>query len=185
MNITPEEYAGILAKQKTMQPTGNLRRQTPMTPIEQSPAKVSKTATAALLVSKSAKQAISGKQSITLPYPPTANTFKSAIVVNGRACMILTKRAREYKAAAAAAVQSAGLSLLDGPLTITLRVFRPRKVGDLDNSLKIAIDCLKGAAFRDDEQIVEIRAFRYDDKHCPRVEMSWAVVGAANGGEAR
>ena len=56
MNLTPEEYSQILANKANMKPTGNLRRQTPMTPIEQSPAKVSKTATAPLPESKKAKQ---------------------------------------------------------------------------------------------------------------------------------
>ena len=43
MNITPEEYAGILANQANMQPTGNLRRQPPLSPNAQSPAKVRET----------------------------------------------------------------------------------------------------------------------------------------------
>ena len=52
MNITPEEYAGILANKANMKPTGNLRREAPMIPIEQSPAKTTQTPTAPLLVSK-------------------------------------------------------------------------------------------------------------------------------------
>ena len=52
MNFTPEEYAEILANKANMKPTGNLRREAPVSPIEQSPAKVSKTPVAPLLVSK-------------------------------------------------------------------------------------------------------------------------------------
>ena len=67
MNITPEKYAEILANQANMKPTGNLRRMTPMTPIEQSPAKVAKTATAALPESK---KGISAKQGGPLELSP-------------------------------------------------------------------------------------------------------------------
>ena len=45
--MTTDEYAAILAKQKNLKPTGNLRRQPPMTENAQSPAKLPQTPTAA------------------------------------------------------------------------------------------------------------------------------------------
>ena len=112
-------------------------------------------------------------QAITLPFPPTANHFKAAIVVKGRARMILTKQAREYKAKVDEILWQAGLMPSSGPISVSVSVFRPRRVGDLDNSLKVVIDCLKGAAFYDDDQIVRLHALRFDDKDNPRVEVSW------------
>ena len=58
MNLTPDEYAGILANKANMQPTGNLRRQPPLSPNAQSPAKVPKTPVVPLLVSKKAIPAL-------------------------------------------------------------------------------------------------------------------------------
>jgi Holliday junction resolvase RusA-like endonuclease len=56
-------------------------------------------------------------------------------------------------------------------LSVTFRVFRPVRRGDLDNRLKISQDALKGICFADDKQIVEIHAYRFDDKANPRIEI--------------
>ena len=64
-----------------------------------------------------------------------------------------------------------GARLLDGDLSVTFRVFRPKKIGDLDNRLKISQDALKGICFADDKQIIEFHAFRFDDKANPRIEI--------------
>lgn len=45
------------------------------------------------------------------------------------------------------------------------------KRGDLDNLLKSLIDgAMKGGAFKDDKQVVEIHGYRYDGQENPRVE---------------
>ena len=49
---------------------------------------------------------------------------------------------------------------------------RPRRIGDLDNVLKSLLDSMKGIAFVDDGQIVELRLRRFDDKLRPRVEVT-------------
>ena len=54
--MTTDEYAAILANQANMKPTGNLRRQPPMTENAQSPAKLPQTPTAAPPESKGGKQ---------------------------------------------------------------------------------------------------------------------------------
>ena len=56
MNYTEEQFAEVLAKQKNLKPTGNLRRQPPMTENAQSPAKLPQTPTAAPPESKGGKQ---------------------------------------------------------------------------------------------------------------------------------
>ena len=52
-----------------------------------------------------------------------------------------------------------------------LRGLRPQRSGDLDNRLKCLLDSLNGIAWSDDGQIVEIHAYRHDDKKNPRVEI--------------
>lgn len=64
-----------------------------------------------------------------------------------------------------------GVRPLTGPVALTLRVYRARKSGDLDNFQKILIDGLAGTFYKNDSQIVEIHAYLHDDKHSPRVEV--------------
>ena len=47
-----------------------------------------------------------------------------------------------------------------------------RRRGDLDNILKATLDALNGIAYRDDDQVQQITAVRYDDKRAPRIEVS-------------
>jgi len=56
-------------------------------------------------------------------------------------------------------------------VAVTVRLYRPAKRGDIDNSLKVLLDALQGHVYNDDAQIVELHAYRYDDKRDPRVEV--------------
>jgi Holliday junction resolvase RusA-like endonuclease len=90
-------------------------------------------------------------------------------VVGGQVRVFSTHKAKRYKEVVASAL--VGCGKIVGPVSVSLRVFRPRKIGDLDNLLKVLLDSLKGYAFEDDKQVVEIQAVRFDDKENPRVEV--------------
>ena len=107
---------------------------------------------------------------LTLPVPPSANdywrVFKNRILVSAIA--------RAYKANVRFRVmqQSDGLpDPLSGPVIVSMTVYRKRRAGDLDNFQKCLLDSLKGIAFEDDSQVVEIHARREDDPANPRVEV--------------
>lgn len=104
---------------------------------------------------------------IILEYPPALNNLYAT--VRGR--RVLSKRGREYKATAADTASKLGCRPVSGDVAVRLDVYRPRKAGDLDNTLKVILDSLKGIAWHDDKQVVEIVARRFDDKDSPRVEM--------------
>jgi Holliday junction resolvase RusA-like endonuclease len=104
---------------------------------------------------------------LTLPYPPSANSLTA--VVRGR--RVKTREHRRYALVVARVASDVEVAVLEGPLVLTVDVYRPRRSGDLDNTLKAIQDSLKGILWRDDAQIVEIRARRFDDKHEPRVEV--------------
>lgn len=104
---------------------------------------------------------------LVLPYPPTLNNLKA--IVRGR--MVKTSEARKYEATVQWQATLQGAKRIDGPLVVRVRAFRPRKAGDLDNTLKAAFDALKGVAWNDDSQVVEIYATRHDDKANPRLEV--------------
>jgi Holliday junction resolvase RusA-like endonuclease len=112
-----------------------------------------------------------------LPYPPAVNNLY--MTVNGR--RVKTQRARDYQAEGAVLATLAGVKKILGPVKVTLNVYRPRKIGDLDGTFKVVLDCLSGVAYEDDEQIAEIHARRHEDKMNPRVEVRIEAIEAAEG----
>ena len=107
----------------------------------------------------------------TLPEPPSANRYWR----HGRVRTYIAKEALAYREAVRwAYLSSQGhgrLTFPKGPVRIALRWYRVRKTGDLDNRIKQALDALRGVAYLDDAQVVEIHASRHDDKACPRLEV--------------
>jgi crossover junction endodeoxyribonuclease RusA len=112
---------------------------------------------------------------LVLPYPPTLNHLRA--IVRGR--MVKTAEARRYEARVQSEAVKQGARLLVGPVSVVVRAYRPRRIGDLDNALKALFDSLKGIAWNDDSQVVHIEAHRFDDKDRPRVELEIRERGAA------
>lgn len=105
---------------------------------------------------------------ITLPFPPSANRYWR--VYKNR--ILVSEEARHYKANVKfRAMQDRDIQPLDGPLVVHVVMYRPQRRGDTDNFLKVMLDSLRGVAFNDDSQVVEIHARREDDAENPRVEV--------------
>jgi crossover junction endodeoxyribonuclease RusA len=113
---------------------------------------------------------------LILPYPPSVNNLYATF--QGR--RIISAKGRKFKSDIAVLARQQGAKLLAGDLVITFRVFRPKKIGDLDNRLKISQDALKGICFADDKQIIEIHAFRFDDRENPRIEIDIMKTNTQN-----
>ena len=111
---------------------------------------------------------------LTLPMPPSANRLWR---MDKRGFMRLSAEARDYKSVVAVLAMRDGVVLQGGPLAVTLEVYRAQKSGDLDNRIKPVLDALQGVMFIDDKQIIEIHAYRYDDKYNPRIEVTVCPVG--------
>ena len=109
---------------------------------------------------------------LTLPLPPSANRYWR----NYRGVMVVSDEARAYKAGIRESAIEQGAFVLTGPVAVKVNVYRSRKSGDLDNRLKVCLDSLKGLAFVDDAQVVEIHAYRFDDKNNGRIEVE--IMGA-------
>lgn len=108
---------------------------------------------------------------LTLPYPPSKNHLHRRV---GR-LTLLSREAREYRENVCECVvpQLAGRRWpMTGPVKVTLRFYRPRKTGDVDGRIPWTLDCLQGIAFVNDSQVVEIHAYREEDKLRPRVEVT-------------
>lgn len=105
---------------------------------------------------------------LTLPYPPTVNLMYATF----RGRRVLSRAGRNYKRDVQAIVMlNRAVMLWEGELSLSITVYRPRKSGDLDNTLKAVQDSLTGLVWKDDRQIVEIHAHRRDDKDDPRAEV--------------
>jgi crossover junction endodeoxyribonuclease RusA len=111
---------------------------------------------------------------LILPYPPSVNNLYATF--GGR--RIVSAKGRKFKADIADLARRQGAKMLAGNLSVTFRVFRPKRIGDLDNRLKISQDALKGICFADDKQIIEIHAYRFDDRENPRNEIDVKEIRA-------
>lgn len=92
---------------------------------------------------------------ITLPWPPTVNTYYRS--VNGRA--IISEKGRAYRKAVADQVLiQRGAKHLDGRLSVAIEAFPPdKRKRDLDNICKAVLDSLTHAGvWLDDCQIDEL-----------------------------
>lgn len=107
----------------------------------------------------------------TLPYPPTVNTYWR---IDRRGFARLSDEARAYKRVVGQRLE--GMLPCSSPVVLSVDVYRPRRIGDLDNTLKALCDSLRGFAFVDDSQVVELHARRFDDKANPRAEVTIAAV---------
>lgn len=95
-----------------------------------------------------------------LPWPPTVNSYWKPIVRKGRAVLILTDRAIEYRKLALFMLNKQkvkGLAILD-PVHIKVTYHPPTKRKyDIDNFLKGTLDAIThGYIWKDDEQIIDM-----------------------------
>lgn len=123
-------------------------------------------ATAAEFINHS--RVVSGDIVLVLPYPPSANRYWRS----WRGKVVISEEAREYKKRVARIALNQGFNPIVGPVVVRSDVFRPQKRGDLDNTMKVVLDALRGIAYEDDSQVVEIHLFRNDDKMNPRAEIT-------------
>lgn len=105
---------------------------------------------------------------VSLPYAPSANRYWRHC--KGRT--FVSAEAQAYRKQVAAICREKGIEPMEGPLHLELNIFRPRRVGDLSNRIKVLEDALQGIAYEDDSQIVAIAAYRHDDKTDPRIEVT-------------
>lgn len=105
----------------------------------------------------------------TLPYPPSVNNY---LRFSPKGFAYITTQAKQYKQVAKLQALAQGMRpISEGEVSLTIKVFRPAKRGDIDNVLKVLLDSLNGVAYNDDKQIGELCISRFEDKENPRVEI--------------
>lgn len=105
------------------------------------------------------------KIELELPEPPSANRYWRI----GRGRLFTSAEANAYKAAVLAEAVRRGYrdkGIFPFPsgkaIVVTLVWLRSRRSGDLDNRIKVALDALNRVLWADDDQIVELHAYRVD-----------------------
>lgn len=91
---------------------------------------------------------------------------------------MVSDAARAYKGRAGWLAKEVGCYPLAGPVDVLLHVHRARRAGDLDNYVKVLLDALKGVVFEDDSQVVELHAYRGEDRGNPRVDVRVWEIGS-------
>jgi crossover junction endodeoxyribonuclease RusA len=103
---------------------------------------------------------------LTLPWPPTENTYRRITARRRRAQSYISAKGKQYKrdvyAIVAADRSLRGQFSEDDRLTVTIQCYPPdRRKRDLDNILKALFDAIEEAGvIHDDEQFDEISMFR-------------------------
>jgi len=108
---------------------------------------------------------------LVLPFPPYTNNLYRTLMVKNVPIRVPTGDAKKYKTAVARICKNQGVTPFHGDVAAYVKVYRPRRIGDLDGTFKAVFDGLKTFAYDDDKQIAQIHAERLEDKFNPRVEI--------------
>lgn len=144
---------------------------------------------------------------LTLPYPPSLNAmYRTQIIHLCSTCLRCAKcgpkappanqrravpfKSGEYQDYEGALHNALELAAKGGAwprilkpqlVAVTANVYRPRAIGDLDNTFKVMLDVLSGQTYEDDGQISELHAYRHDSPTRPRVELIISPIAGAQG----
>lgn len=103
--------------------------------------------------------------------PSKSNCYR-IITIAGHASLGKTTALKDYERSfflQAGRYRELGIS---GLFELEVGVYYPSMRSDLDNSLKVLLDCLQAVgAIRNDNKCVKITACKYVDKERPRVEL--------------
>ncbi len=121
---------------------------------------------------------------LVLPPPPALNRLYVNMVLPAkwpskkpRAMKWLSNEGIAYKRTVEKEAQRLKIVPFVGEVGVTIKWFRPRRIGDLDGIFKIILDSLTGFAYIDDKQIKRLLAERFEDKENPRVEIEISAMG--------
>lgn len=102
--------------------------------------------------------------------PSKSNCYK-IVTINGHGSLAKTPSLKKYENDFFIQCNHYRNSNITGYFELYIRVFYPSQRADLDNSLKIVLDCLQRVkAIKNDNKCIKIVAEKYLDKSNPRIE---------------
>jgi len=109
-------------------------------------------------------------QTILGAVPSKSNSYK-IITIDGHASLAKTPALKKYENSFFIQCNQYRNANISGYFELYLKVFYPSERSDLDNSLKIILDCLqKINAVKNDNKCIKILCEKYLDKTNPRIE---------------
>ncbi len=104
--------------------------------------------------------------------PSKSNTYR-IITIAGHASLGKTSTLTKYEESFLWQVGGIRDLMIDGLFEFYIDVYYPSKKSDLDNSLKVVLDCLQRAkTIKNDNNCCLIHARKFIDKENPRIEFT-------------
>jgi Holliday junction resolvase RusA-like endonuclease len=109
---------------------------------------------------------------ITGNTPSKSNCYK-VIRLGNRCGLGKQKKLYDYEKSFLYQMLQYDYEIIEGNFKFIIDVFYDSRRPDLDNSLKVVLDCLqKAKAIKNDNKCLEINAYKHLDKLKPRIEFS-------------
>lgn len=116
------------------------------------------------------------RQTILGNCPSKSNCYK-VITLNGHSSLGKTSALKQFENSFYIQCDKYRNAGITGYFELHLRVFYPSQRSDLDNSLKVVLDCLQRVkAIKNDNKCVKIVAEKFLDKERPRIEFEIVKV---------
>ena len=117
-------------------------------------------------------QNMNKEQVIIGSVPSKANSYK-IITIAGHGSLAKTPAMKKYEQSFYMQCGKYRGMMLEGYFRLDLDVYFPTMSHDLDNSLKVILDCLQSCkAIKNDNRCVAINARKFIDKNNPRIEFT-------------
>lgn len=100
--------------------------------------------------------------------PCSKSNRRKLVMIGGRPALIKSKEALAYERDAHKQMRKLP-QLIEGKVSVTMRLFYASERPDLDASL--ILDCLQGYYLKNDRQVRELHLFHAVDKNNPRAEI--------------
>ena len=112
------------------------------------------------------------RQTILGQIPSKSNSYK-IITLNGHGSLAKTKSLRDYEKRFYLQCNVYRNANIKGLFELHVNVYNSSQRPDLDNSFKIALDCLQSCkAIENDRNCIKIIAQKFVDKQNPRIEFT-------------
>lgn len=123
------------------------------------------------------------KQVIIGSVPSKANSYR-VITIKGHGSLGKTTAMKKYEQSFFLQCGKYRDKMITDYFKLELDVYFPTMSHDLDNSLKIILDCLQSCkAIKNDNRCVDIHARKFIDKANPRIEFSIEPIKIGGGDE--
>lgn len=96
---------------------------------------------------------------LTLPYPPSVNHAHFHTRSGAR---VLKPKARAFYEEVAVIARNAGVSLIEGKVSLTMHIYCAAVNDDASNRIKLTEDSLQGWAYANDKNVTELHIYKHE-----------------------